>query len=300
MTNASSAGNANRPPIRMTHLGAAGWQFTDGKTIVLFDPFPSRIRHKGKAFGTTDAPSYAGDNRLIYGLDDPVYSDTAEIDRRITGAHYILISHSHFNHCMDMPYIACKYGAKVIGSGSTANVARVYGVREEQIYAVHGGEDYQFPELSVRVIPSLHSPLADRHYFDSDTIPASVKVPMRLCEFAEGGTFAYLLRFSGRQILVFGSMNFIEREIDGLRPDAALVAAGKARLNLHDYTGRLLRALGHPKLVVATHWDVQAAPYGAPQDDALAQAQTFVDEVKQVSPAARVVVPRHFDTVLLE
>jgi len=284
----------------MTHLGAAGWQFTDGNTIILLDPFPSRIRYKGKAFGSTDAPSYPGDNRPIYGLDDPVYSDVAEIDRRITGAHYILISHSHFNHCMDMPYIARKYGAKVIGSGSTANVARAYGVPDDLIYAVHGGEDYQFPELSVRVIPSLHSPLADRHYFDSDTIPASVKAPMRLGEFAEGGTFAYLLRFNARQILMFGSMNFIEREVEGLRPDAVLVAAGRARLNLYDYTGRLLRALGHPKLVVATHWDVQAAPYGAPQDDALAQAETLVDEVKRVSPGARVVVPRHFDTVALE
>jgi L-ascorbate metabolism protein UlaG (beta-lactamase superfamily) len=123
---------------------------------------------------------------------------------------------------------------------------------------------------------------------------------MRLGEFAEGGTFAYLLRIGGRQVLMFGSMNFIEREVEGLRPDAALVAAGKARLYLHDYTGRLLRALGHPKLVVATHWDVQAAPYGAQQDAALAQAETFVEEVRRTSPGARVVVPRHFDTVVLE
>lgn len=285
--------------IRMTHLGAAGWEITDGRTIVLLDPFPSRIRYKGKAFGTTDAPSHPGDERPVYGLDDPVYSDTAEIDRRIRGADYILVSHSHFNHCMDVPYIARKYGAKIIGSGSTANIAAAYGVPDEQIYAVHGGQDYQFPELSVRVIPSLHSPLAGRHYFDADTVPRSAKAPMRLGEFVEGGTFAYLLRMAGREILMFGSMNFIEREVEGLRPDAALIAAGKARLNLHDYTGRLLRALGHPPLIVATHWDVQALPYGAPQDEALAQADTFVQEVRAESPASRVVVPRHFETVVL-
>ncbi len=286
--------------IRMTHLGAAGWEITDGRTIVLLDPFPSRIRYKGKAFGNTDAPAYPGDNRPIYGLDDPVYSDIEEIDRRINGAHYILVSHSHFNHCMDVPYIARKYGSKVIGSGSTANIMAAYGVPDAQIYAVHGGQDYQFPEISVRVVPSLHSPLAERHYFDSDTVPRNLKVPMRLGEFAEGGTFAYLLRIGGREILMFGSMNFIEREVEGLRPDAALVAAGKARLHLYDYTGRLLRALGHPKLVVATHWDVQAAPYGAPQDDALAQAATFVEEVRRTSPQARVVLPLHFETVVLE
>lgn len=32
----------------------------------------------------------------------------------------------------------------------------------------------------------------------------------------EGGTLAYLIRIGGRQILAFGSMNYIEREIDGL------------------------------------------------------------------------------------
>lgn len=283
----------------MTHLGAAGWEITDGKTVVLLDPFPSRIRYRGKAFGNIDAPSYPGDSRPIYGLDDPVYSDIEEIDRRINGADYILISHSHFNHCMDMPYIARKYGAKVIGSGSTANIAGAYEVPDSQIYAVHGGEDYQFPELSVRVVPSLHSPLADRHYFDSDTVPKTVKAPMRLGEFAEGGTLAYLLRLGGHQILMFGSMNFIEREVEGLRPDVVLVAAGKARLHLYDYTMRLLRALGHPPLVVATHWDVQAAPYGAPQDEALAQAETFVEEVQLASPGARVIIPRHFETIVL-
>jgi L-ascorbate metabolism protein UlaG (beta-lactamase superfamily) len=284
---------------RMMHLGAAGWEITDGHTIVLLDPFPSRIRYKGKAFGTTDAPTHPGDERPVYGLDDPVYSDVAEIDRRIRGAHYILVSHSHFNHCMDVPYIACKYGAKIIGSSSSANIAAAYGVPDEQIYAVHGGQDYQFPELSVRVIPSLHSPLAGRHYYDGETVPRTVKAPMRLGEFVEGGTYAYLLRMGGREILMFGSMNYIEREIEGLRPDAALVAAGKARLNLYDYTGRLLRALGHPSLVVATHWDVQALPYGASQDEALAQAETFAQEVREVSPRARVVIPRHFETVVL-
>ena len=59
----------------------------------------------------------------------------------------------------------------------------------------------------------------------------------------------------------------------------------------------LMRALGLPRTVIATHWDMQSAPYGASQDPQLEQAQTFVREVNAVSPDTKVIVPRHFETV---
>ena len=90
-------------------------------------------------------------------------------------------------------------------------------------------------------------------------------------------------------------MNFIEREVQGLRPDVAMIAAAHQRLEIHDYTGRLMRALGHPRLVFATHWDEQSFSYGAPQDERLREAQVFVKEVKAVSPRTRVILLRHFE-----
>jgi hypothetical protein len=120
--------------------------------------------------------------------------------------------------------------------------------------------------------------------------------PLRTRDYVEGGTLAFLVRLAGRQILAFGSMNYIEREVEGLRPDVALVAAARPRREIHDYTGRLLRALGRPPVVVVTHWDSQSLPYGAPQDEALREAQTLIREVRTVSPRARVVLPRHFQT----
>jgi hypothetical protein len=87
----------------------------------------------------------------------------------------------------------------------------------------------------------------------------------------------------------------IEREVEGLRPDVALIAAARQRLELHDYTGRLLRALGRPPLVFATHWDEQSLPFGASQDARLREADVFVNEVKAVAPRTRVIVSRHFE-----
>ncbi len=284
--------------IRLTHLGAAGWEITAGGTTILLDPYLSRLRYRSR-FGTLDTPALPGDTRRIFGQDDDLVPDTAAIDARVTRADFILHSHSHFNHTLDMPHIARKTGATVIGTESTINLARAGDVPERQLLAVHGGEDYEFGTFSVKVIPSLHSALNGKHFFDSRVIPRDFRGPRRMASDVEGGTLAYLLRLAGRQILWFGSMNYIEREVAGLRPDVAMIAAARQRLEIHDYTGRLLRALGSPPLVIATHWDEQSLPFGAPQDERLREADVFVKEVKAAAPRARVIVPRHLETCVL-
>ncbi|MEO8509141.1 MAG: MBL fold metallo-hydrolase [Betaproteobacteria bacterium] len=290
--------------LQLTHFGAAGWRITDGKTVVYVDPYFSRLRTV-KVFGVSFPPP-TNDPRPVYGYDDVLVSDTATIDQHVNRAHFILVSHTHFNHCMDMPYIAKKTGAIVIGTESTANLARASGVPARQLIPVQGGEDFEFGALSIKAIPSLHSSLVipspyslwdNCRYFDGRQVPQDIPSPPRLKDFVEGGTLAYFIRFGEHRILVLCSMNYIEREMEGLRPSVALIPAAHWRLQVHDYTGRLLRALGLPPTIIATHWDMQSVPYGGPQDSQLDQAQTFVREVKTVSPATKVVVPRHFETV---
>ena len=285
---------ARRAAIQLRHLGAAGWEITDGERVILLDPYLSRLRVTGQ-FGTYTTPSLPSDTRRVFGPDDELVSDTAAVDAHVTRADFILHSHSHFNHTIDMPYIAKKTGATVIGTESTTNLARAGGVPEAQLISVRGGEDYAFGTFSVRVIPSLHSALNGKHFFDSSVVPRDFRGPRRLGTDVEGRTLAYLLRLAGYQILWFGSMNYIEREVAGLRPDVAMIAAARQRLEIYDYTGRLMRALGFPRLVLATHWDEQSFPFGAPQDERLHEAAVFVKEVKKVSPRTRVILLHHFE-----
>src|SRR5262245_3575615 len=284
--------------VRARHLGAAGWELITDETTILLDPYLSRRRYRAR-FGTLDTPALPGDTRRAFGPDDELVPDTAAIDAHIRRADFILHSHSHFNHTLDMPYIARKTGATVIGTESTINLARAASVPEAQLVAVRGGEDLEFGALSVKVVPSLHSALNGKHYFDSRAVPRDFSGPRRMSSDVEGGTLAYVLRLAGQQILWFGSMNYIEREIEGLRPDVVFIAAARQRLEVYDYTRRLLRATGFPPLVIATHWDEQSLPFGAPQDDRLREAAVFVKEVKAAAPKSRVIVPRHFETHIL-
>jgi L-ascorbate metabolism protein UlaG (beta-lactamase superfamily) len=282
--------------LEFTHYGAAGWKITDGRSTVLLDPYFTRLRYAGKRFGLLPAPSAPGDKRPAYSFDEIVPSDVDTIDQHITQADYILVSHAHFNHCMDVPHIAKRTGGLVLGNRSVTNIAKAYGVDGDQLLSLRGGEDYDFEHVSIRAIPSLHSALSDKRYFDAGIVPEDLQGPLPLKAFSEGGTLAYLVRFKHHEVLLFGSMNYIEREVQGLAPSIILVPAARPRLQIRDYTQRLLQATQLPKTVIATHWDIQTYPYGANQSLALEQAETFIAEVKASDPEAKVVLPLHFDT----
>jgi len=211
------------------------------------------------------------------------------------------VTHTHYDHVLDVPQIALKKHATVIGTESTENVMRAFAVPEAQLMTVRGGEDYDFGSFSVRVIPSLHSPLDHKHYFSSETAPSNLKAPLTLRQIhPEGGTLAYLVRIDGHRILVFGGMNYLERELVGLQPDVAVVGAAASRKEIYDYTARLMRVLGNPPLVIPTHWDNFLLPYDASQETAIAAVQQFVHEVQSASPNTNVIVPKYFEAITLE
>jgi len=281
-------------PVTLKYLGAAGWEISDGTTFILIDPYLSRINGPAPPGGHP----MVGDTRRAYGWGDIASPDAGAIDAHIQRADFVLITHTHYDHVLDTPYIAIKTRAVVIGTESTENVMRAYSVPEEQLITVRGGEDYEFGALSLKVIPSIHSSLDHKRYFSSATAPAGMKAPLTLEQIhPEGGTLAYLIRFNGHQILVFGGMNYIEREIEGLEPDVAVIGAGSSRKEIYDYTGRLMRALHSPALVLPTHWDNFLAPYSASQQTNLDALQSFVKEVVAASPKTKVIVPKYFEAI---
>jgi L-ascorbate metabolism protein UlaG (beta-lactamase superfamily) len=293
-----SAAKSNQ--VVLKYLGTAGWEISDGTTVILIDPYLSRINGPAPPGGGSGR-SVAGDTRRVYGWGDVAAPDVAAIDSHIQRADFILVTHTHYDHILDVPHIALKTGAAVIGTESTENVMRAYDVPEGQLITVRGGEDYQFGSFSLKVIPSIHSPLDHKHYFSSATAPAEMKAPLTLEQIhPEGGTLAYLIRFHGHQILAFGGMNYIEREIAGLVPDVALIGAGASRKEIYDYSGRLMRDLHYPPIVLPTHWDNFLVPYGASQQPALEALQSFVKEIAAASPKTKVIVPKYFEAIPLK
>lgn len=260
-------------PISLTWLGVAGWQLDAGSTTILVDPYYSRPAD----------------------LDGPVTPDAAAIAARAPKrADLIVVGHSHVDHALDVPAVALATGARVVGSETTAWLARASGVPEDRIVAVRGGERITGGDASVQVIRSLHSKIGDDLL--GKVLTAAPQLPIKAFDYPEGGTFAYLVRISGHTVLFLGTANFIESEVTGLNPDVAVIATG-LREKVEDYTCRLMRALDDPPLVYTNHFDDwQGPPVDAPTDDDL---RAFIAEVARCSPNTRVVVPRHFSRVTI-
>ena len=284
--------NAQNSPVELKYLGTAGWEIKDGNITVLVDPYISRVK-----LGT--GPSISPlDKRETVLRSDYFVSDKELIDSLINKVDFILVHHSHFDHLSDVPYIAKKTGAKVIGTETTINILRGYGINNDQLYPVRGGEDYQFEEFSVRVIPSIHSALNNKHYLDSREYTKPPKTPLKVSDFIEGRSLMFLARFNSHEILTMGSMNFVERELIGVHPDILLAGVNQSQLGLYNYNERLIKVTGYPKTIIPTHWDNFRLPYGFSQENSIIlKLLPFKKDVEKLSTKSSVKIVRHLETI---
>jgi L-ascorbate metabolism protein UlaG (beta-lactamase superfamily) len=274
--------------VRMTWFGTNGWkiEFEASGTArtILLDPYLARFE--------------TGFFRGAFDPQTPLRpADSTLIERHVPGpVDHILVGHGHWDHLADVPAIQRRTDAMVIGSETHWHLLRAFGLPDPKLVIVEGGEVMAFDGYSIEVFPSLHSlgptkkfPIPGHLFVDPET-------PGVVGDLPEGDSLCYLLTIDGGpSIFLMSSANFVERAFAGIRPDAALVA-GIFRGQIAGYAQRLTRALGHPKILLPTHWENFERPYSdGPQDlsDVLGESgslDAFVRELKKASPRSRVVV----------
>jgi L-ascorbate metabolism protein UlaG (beta-lactamase superfamily) len=286
--------SGGRHGLRLTWFGTNGWkiEFRANGTdrTVLLDPFLARFK-TGFFAGKFDPKT-------------PLTPAPAElIDRHIpTAVDHILIGHGHWDHLADVPAIHRRSNGMVIGSETHWHLLRGFGLRDEQLVIVEGGEVMAFDGYTIEVFAGLHSLGATKKYVLPGHLLSDPPAPKVVGDLPEGDTLCYLLSVEdGPSVFLMSSANFIERAFAGIRPDVALVA-GLFRDQIRRYTDRLTAALGHPPVLLPTHWDNFERPYDdGPQDlrDIIGEQgalDTFVRELKRSSPRSRVVVLDFFET----
>ena len=147
---------------------------------------------------------------------------------------------------------------------------------------------------------SIHSALNEKHYIDNRVYTEIPEAPLRVSEFIEGGSLMFLARFANHEILTMGSMNFVERELLGLRPDILLAGVNRSQLGLYKYNERLLAITNYPKVVIPTHWDNFRLPYGFSQRSGVEDKLIpFQKDVKKLSPQTKVIIPKHLEIIVI-
>ncbi|MER6146271.1 MBL fold metallo-hydrolase [Streptomyces sparsogenes] len=260
-------------------LGTAGWRIDfDGRTV-LSDPFLTRFE-TGLFTGSFDE-------------DTELEVNEGLVTEHIGRPELVLVSHSHWDHINDVPFIARSTDARIVGTETTYHLLRAFGVDASRIIVVKGGEVLDFHGFVVEVVASRHSRNKAHGYFAPGTLTAPPAArPETVSDLPEGDTLAFQVTVGdGPSAFLMGASDFSERDAAGLRPDVAMVAVPSST-STHRYVPRLLTTLGHPGTVVPVHWDVFEEPLAdGPRQDPTIDLNGFLDRVRATAPGTRILMP---------
>ena len=159
---------------------------------------------------------------------------------------------------MDAPEVCRRTGARLVGSTSTANIARGWGLPDEQICAIRLGKALEVGAFHVTFIPSRHAtPLHYPGGIDAPLIP-----PARAGAYREGGTFAILIEHPYGSLLVHESAAHAPGELAGASAQAAFVSVAslsRRPAEREAYFREVVLAVG-ARLVCPIHHDFFFAP----------------------------------------
>lgn len=239
--------------VTATWLGVTTLLFDDGETQILIDGFFSR-------------PSLADGL-----LRRPVVNDAAMInfalyEYRMRRLAAIIPAHSHFDHAMDVGAVAKRTSASILGSESTANIARGAGVPDDQIIVADDGAVYEFGEFKVRLLLSRHAPIGWR---GNPPLPGTIDEPLELPQplgaWREGASYTIVIEHPQGTTLVQGSAGFVEGLLDGIPADVVMLSVGGLTTLDEDYAERYWQALvttTGASTVIPVHFDDFTKPFG--------------------------------------
>jgi L-ascorbate metabolism protein UlaG (beta-lactamase superfamily) len=271
-------GEAPADSVRLRWLGVAGWVIAYRDTVLLIDPYVSRYGMATVALAT-------------------LVPDRGTIDRYVPRAAWIAVGHSHYDHLLDVPAIARRDGATVIGSASTATVLRAAGVPESQVRAFPAdGGTIRAGDMTVTLVRGRHGKaLLGRVPLPGEVSPR-MRWPARLGAFRAGDVYGVLVRAGDVAIYHNGSADVVDDALAGHTADVVLAGiAGSA--GTPDYLGRLVRALS-PSVLIPTHYDVFFSPLAAgPRVLPMADLDGFFADARRAAPGAAVVVPEPLQSI---
>jgi L-ascorbate metabolism protein UlaG (beta-lactamase superfamily) len=230
--------------LEVEWLGVSGYRIScEGKTLFI-DPYLSRVPLR---------------NLL---MRRPTLPDPAALDRFLRAPGEVvgvLVGHTHFDHAVDAPAIARRFGCRAYGSDSLVRLMGLHGLAGQAV-EVEPYRTYELGPFEVSFTPSVHSKLL-----------LGLAVPYDgalTCEHLDalspgayrcGQVWGMTIAVAGVRLYHQGSANLID---DAIREPVDVFLAGVAgRGFTRRYWERILPRL-EPRLVVPTHYDNFFRPLG--------------------------------------
>jgi hypothetical protein len=248
-------------PIEIVFLGVAGWLLRKGEEAVL------------------TAPLFSNPGFLRAGVL-PIRPDTARIERHlpdVRSVSAILVGHGHYDHLMDVPYVALTRAPRAVIYANETSVhqlapfglppGRVRRIEETEVGSVEREGSWIQVGPRARVMPLLsdHGP-----HFAGVTLYSGVRrrdmeePPADATEWLDGETLAYLidllnedgsvaLRVYFQDAVAAPPYGLVPPMSDGVQVDVALIVpATYAEVRWHP---EALLGSAPPRQVILGHWE---------------------------------------------
>ncbi|HEY4689291.1 MAG TPA: MBL fold metallo-hydrolase [Anaerolineae bacterium] len=216
--------------VQFRWLGVAGIELAVNDRVLAVDPFFTR-------------PPF---RRMWFGRAHPNRSLIAE---KIQRCHFILVTHPHWDHIMDVPDVARNTGATVFGSPNACQLASALGVPDKQIHPIALGDTLSLDEFEIEVLPAQHlkTPIDG---LINGPLRRDLRPPLRLFDYRMDACFSFRIRAGAYRVL------------HGEHPVPADILLA-APLQPRTHFESLLRDV-RPHVIIPIHWDDLFRPLSKP------------------------------------
>jgi L-ascorbate metabolism protein UlaG (beta-lactamase superfamily) len=302
----SVSGATQIPPgaVTVRFSGTATLLFSDGETRWMTDGWFTR----------------PGPLRLLFGKIGP---DLPAIERGLAANHVdqlaaVLPVHSHYDHAMDAPEVARRTGALLLGSESTANIGRGWGLPESQIQVLVDRQPVQLGQFVITPIESRHfefpDPAIRERALGDPLITEPLVPPVRVFDYRLGKAYILHVSHPRGSWLIVGSAGYVPGALQGLAADTVFLGVGglgsQSAQYMEDFWRETVTAVA-PARIIPIHFDSLTAPAQGPfkgQVKAMAMLSddregtlSFLREKDAAHPGMRfMTLPRFEEVVLFE
>jgi L-ascorbate metabolism protein UlaG (beta-lactamase superfamily) len=253
--------------LEIEWLGVSGYRLSYEGTTIFIDPYLSRVPFRS----------------LL--LRRPTLPDPAALDRFVRAPGEVagvLVGHTHFDHAVDAPAIAQRYGCDAYGSDSLVTLMDLHGLADRAV-EVEPYRTYELGPFEVSFTPSVHSKLLLGLAVPYDgALTCEHLDSLSPSAYRCGQVWGISISVAGVRLYHQGSANLIDDAIREKGVDVFLAGVA-GRAFTEDYWRRILPRL-EPRLVVPTHYDNFFRPLGDPMEFvANVQLSELPEEIGAVS-----------------
>ena len=267
--------------LEIVWLGVSGYRLTYEGVSLFIDPYLSRVPLRSFLLRRRALP------------DPAMIERYAQAPGEVAG---ILVGHTHFDHAVDAPFLARRFGTRAYGSASLAHLMRLHGLGELAA-EVAPHRPYELGPFVVRFVPSRHSKLLFGRKVPMDgELTCDHLHGLSPTSYKCGDVYGIRIEVAGTSLYHQGSANLDDGEL-GDRTRSTSSSPGSPGAASPRTTGSASSRKLDPGVVVPTHYDNFFSPLGKPQDYALRVRLAEVPaEVERVAPDARVAALPRIDS----